>query len=327
MIAPRSIITPSPRAARIASRATTYSTALRDGAVDGWTPMPEGIFYETAGGMRIRLDDERDGGHIGTGGGLRTLDWSYETGVRSIRGQSKPVREVSVSVTFASYDDADAFASACNGDVASGTPGRITTGWRGSSTNTAPWYARAYVTDMSFDTTTPTCIRCSATVVLLDGGTWYRDTSTILSKSSGGSSYDYLDYPHGYDYDYLGMTTTDDIVVESSSTDAVDLRIVIQGPAVDPYVIIDGNRYEVDDTIDSGWTITIDTRAKTIIKESTTGIVTNVFSLGVRGDGAGSGTYVFERLSVGRHDVAWSSSGNIEITVYDERCLPPWSLS
>ena len=320
------IITPSARAARSAAGVMTYSTALRDGPVDGWQPLQAGIFYETAGGKQIRLDDERDGGHIGTGGGLRTLDWTYETGVRSIRGQSKPVREVSVSITFASYDDADAFASACNGDVAAGTPGRITTGIIESALNTSPWYARAYITDMSFDTITPTCIVCSATVVLLDGGVWYRDSSTILSKSSAGSSYDYLDYPHGYDYDFLGMTTTDDIVVESSSTDSVDIRIVVQGPAVNPYVMIDGNRYEVDDTIDAGWTITIDTREKTIIKSSDTGIVTNDFALGVRGDGVGSGTYVFERLRVGRHTVAWSSSGNIEVTVYDERCLPPWSI-
>ena len=295
------------------SRAVSRETAGPDGIMT-----VQGISYESSYGYMITLDNERDGGHIGTGGGLRTLDWTYETGVRSIRGQSKPVREVSVSVTFASYDDADIFVDKCNTDVAVGSPGRIVTA--------NGWYARAYITDMSFDTITPSCIICSATVVLLDGGTWYRDTANVLSKTNSASAYDYLDYPHGYDYDYLGTTVSDDITVESSSTDSVDIKIIIQGPAVNPYVIIDNNRYEIDDTIASGWNITIDTRAKTIIKTSDSGIVTNIFALGVRGDGAGSGTYIFERVKVGKHNVTWSSSGNIEITVYDERCIAPWSL-
>ena len=48
-------------------------------------------------------------------------------------------------------------------------------------------------------------------------------------------------------------------------------------------------------------------------------------SSGERGAGAGSGSYVFERLRPGTSSVAWDGSFGFNLTYFQEEGEPPWN--
>lgn len=49
------------------------------------------------------------------------------------------------------------------------------------------------------------------------------------------------------------------------------------------------------------------------------------FADGMRGEGAGSGSYCFEQLRPGTSSVAWDGSFGFTMTHYLEEGEPPWS--
>lgn len=134
-----------------------------------------------------------------------------------------------------------------------------------------------------------------------------------------------LDYPHGYPHDYSESATSPD--VESSVLTPSDVRIVVYGPAVNPYVIVGGNTYQVNVTVPSGGYLTIDGRDKTIVLTLADGTTRNEFAAGVRGSGLGGGSYIFEPLQPGIQDVTWDGSFGLDFGWYEEEGEPPWSQS
>lgn len=98
---------------------------------------------------------------------------------------------------------------------------------------------------------------------------------------------------------------------------------VVYGPAVDPYVIIGGNRHEVDVTVPAGSRLELDTRSRTIMVISRSGGRESVFGNRLRG-GAGSGTYAFEPLPRGLIGISADDALSFDIVVYDERMEPAW---
>lgn len=137
------------------------------------------------------------------------------------------------------------------------------------------------------------------------------------------SSDAYLDYPFDYEYDYQKTSYAGS--VEPSVLTPSDVHIVVYGPAVNPYVIVGGNRYEVDITVPAGGYLTVDGRDKTIKLTLADGTVQNAFSYGVRGGGAGGGSYIFERIPSGMNEVTFDGSFGFDLGWYEEEGEPPWS--
>lgn len=135
----------------------------------------------------------------------------------------------------------------------------------------------------------------------------------------------YLDYPHDYSYDYQKTSYTGDIT--PSVLTPSDVHLVIYGPAVNPYVIVGGNRYQVNVTVPSGGYVVVDGRDKTIMLTLADGTVQNVFSSGVRGGGSGGGTYVFEKVPAGTSEVTYDGSFGFDLGWYEEEGEPPWNQS
>ena len=143
--------------------------------------------------------------------------------------------------------------------------------------------------------------------------------------SGGGGGDTYLDYPHDYPYDYEKTSYTGDVT--PSVLTPSDVYLVIYGSAVNPYVIVGGNRYQVNVTVPSGGYLIVDGRDKTIMLTLADGTVQNVFSSGVRGGGAGGGTYIFEKVPAGTSEVTYDGSFGFDLGWYEEEGEPPWSLS
>lgn len=135
----------------------------------------------------------------------------------------------------------------------------------------------------------------------------------------------YLDYPHDYPYDYQKTSYTGNIT--PSVLTPSDVYLVVYGPAVNPYVIVGGNRYQVNVTVPSGGYLVVDGREKSIMLTLADGTVQNVFSSGVRGGGAGGGTYIFEKVPAGTSEVTYDGSFGFDFGWYEEEGEPPWSQS
>lgn len=135
----------------------------------------------------------------------------------------------------------------------------------------------------------------------------------------------FLDYPHDYEYDYLARSAA--ASVETSVLTECDVRLVIYGQCDNPYVVIGGNRYQVNCGVPAGAYLTIDGREKTIILTLEDGTTVNVFGDGVRGSGLGSGEYVFEPIKPGAQNVEWDGSFGFDLGWYEEEGEPPWSQS
>jgi hypothetical protein len=134
-----------------------------------------------------------------------------------------------------------------------------------------------------------------------------------------------LDYPHISPYDYQKTSSTESIMPGVLTPS--DVRLVIYGPAVNPYVIVGDNRYQVNATVPSGGYLTVDGRDKSIVLTLADGTVQNVFSSGVRGGGAGGGSYIFEKVPAGTSEVTYDGSFGFDLGWYEEEGEPPWSQS
>ena len=135
----------------------------------------------------------------------------------------------------------------------------------------------------------------------------------------------YLDYPHDYPHDYMRTSYAESIT--PSVLTPSNVHFVIFGPAVNPYVIVGDNTYQVNVTVPAGGYLTVDGRDKTIVLTLADGTIQNVFSAGVRGSGQGGGNYVFEPVAPGEQSVSWDGSFGFDFGWYEEEGEPPWSQS
>lgn len=134
-----------------------------------------------------------------------------------------------------------------------------------------------------------------------------------------------LNYPHDYEYDYVESSSTN--TVETSVLTPSNINIIIYGPATNPAITIGGNVYQVNTTVPSGGYLTIDGREKTIVLTLANGTTQNAFAYGLRGTGAGGGSYIFEPIKSGLQSVSWDGSFGFDLGWYEEEGEPPWNLS
>ena len=249
-------------------------------------------------GQSVQLDGPS--AFVGIAEEMRSREWDYDLGYRDLVTATRPAR--TVDVTFhADYDTADELRRVADADVMARTPlasdvddihyGRLSTGLK---------------------------------IALLDGAWWRRVVRSFMPSGSSGSD-TYLDYPHDFPYDYQAASSTADVT--PSVLTPSDVYLVVFGPAVNPYIIVGGNRYQVNVSVPAGGYLVVDGRDKTINLTLADGTVQNVFSSGVRGSGAGGGSYIFERVPAGTSEVTYDGSFGFDLGWYEEEGEPPWSQS
>ena len=110
-----------------------------------------------------------------------------------------------------------------------------------------------------------------------------------------------------------------------------DLKLTIFGPASSPRITVTQgdfiNVYSADVEVPGGSRLVIDGSSfpKTIQLVGMYGETEDRFADGMRGEGAGSGSYCFERLRPGTSSVSWDGSFGFSMTHYLEEGEPPWS--
>lgn len=252
----------------------------------------------------------------GTAEGVRGREWGYSIGYRSIAAATRAARECSMSVTFLDLSVADELRRLADRDVAMATPGTLAVDG---------WSQRAYITAAEPTSISRAHMAADFTVVLLDG-VWRKGHTVAfeqLTATSGDG--EFLDLPYDLPYD-LGVPSTRRCV-DVGEWGAAPLRFVVYGPCVNPAVRIDGNWYRVDVTVPDGGYLVVDPLAtpRSVTLVAADGSTTDVFAKARRGNGLGSGEYVFQPASPGVHEVEWDRSFGFDLTWYEEEGEPPWS--
>lgn len=252
----------------------------------------------------------------GTAEGVRGREWGYSIGYRSIAAATRAARECSMSVTFLDLSVADELRRLADRDVAMATPGTLAVDG---------WSQRAYITAAEPTSISRAHMAADLTVVLLDG-VWRKGHTVAfeqLTATSGDG--EFLDLPYDLPYD-LGVPSTRRYV-DVGEWGAAPLRFVVYGPCVNPAVRIDGNWYRVDVTVPDGGYLVVDPLAtpRSVTLVAADGSTTDAFAKARRGDGLGSGEYVFQPASPGVHEVEWDRSFGFDLTWYEEEGEPPWS--
>lgn len=252
----------------------------------------------------------------GTAEGVRGREWGYSIGYRSIAAATRAARECSMSVTFLDLSVADELRRLADRDVAMATPGTLAVDG---------WSQRAYITAADPSSISRAHMAAKLTVVLLDG-VW-RKGHTVAFEQLTATSADgeFLDLPYDLPYD-LGVPSTRRYV-DVGEWGAAPLRFVVYGPCVNPAVRIDGNWYRVDVTVPDGGYLVVDPLAtpRSVTLVAADGSTTDAFAKARRGNGSGSGEYIFQPASPGVHEVEWDRSFGFDLTWYEEEGEPPWS--
>ena len=252
----------------------------------------------------------------GTAAGIRGREWGYTIGHLSLSGATRGSRECSLSVTFLDRSSADELRRLADRDMAKGTPGSL---------SMDGWEQRAYIAKAEPSSISRDHVTMSLTVVLLDG-VWRRGHTVSFDPLSPNAGYDgWLDLPYDLPYD-LGAPSARSYI-DVGEWGAAPLKFTVYGPAVNPAIRIDGNWYRVDLTVPEGGYLVIDPlaspRAVTLVNAD--GSTVDAFPKAHRGEGLGSGEYVFQPASAGTHEVDWDKSFGFDLTWYEEEGEPPWS--
>lgn len=274
-------------------------------------PTSSQLTYTGSTGEVVELDGPL--AYVGTGLGIRGRKWSYSLGRRGISGQYRAALEATLTADFLDLSECDRARGVFDRDVASGTPGTLSSGG---------WSQRAYVVKSEPSDRYHGWVRADITVLLLDGA-WSMPHTAGFEPASLASDYGKA-YDYGYPYDYGPPAPARSVDVPG--TVPGPFRLVIWGRAVQPSVTIGGNVYAFDISVPAGGYLLVDTLHEPVVELVTAdGIRTDAFSAARRGGGLGSGTYAFEPIAPGSQLVSWDDSFGFDLTTYQLEGEIPWA--
>lgn len=269
------------------------------------------IVYSSGTGLE-RVPLNSNGIYIGKPNDLQAREWGYDLGHRDVSGAVRDSREVSVSVVFMDELRADLLCDVADRDVACGTPGTL---WVGE------WFQRAYIVGCKPKEIAHSCHSGKMTVVLLDG-VWRKGVAVSFEAKSPDGSGEDLNLPYNLPYNLSTPPALTYITVDAWLPAPV--RLVVYGPAINPAITIGGNLYQVDATVATGGYLTIDPLSRTVVMVNNDGSTVDCFPDAHRGEGMGSGEYIFQPLPMGTSGVGWDGSFSFDAVWYQERGQYPY---
>lgn len=247
---------------------------------------------------------------------LRTHAWEVELAAHGIDSASLNASSVQLEATCADLNVLDVAGELFDADVKAVASSRSKAD--SGLLTVDGWSQTALVTGIEPSYDPPGPAKYTLTVALLDGLWRKRDDVQHFWSDALQPGLD-LDYPHDY------MPTTRNASVVNSAVSAMPFEMVIYGPVSEPSITMGGNTYELHMDIPSGAYVTINSveGQRSIVMTAENGDLTNVFAKGERGTGMGSGSYIFEPLPSGEHQVQWKGFC-FDLTVIRERSVPAW---
>ena len=277
--------------------------------------MPNRAKYVSSNGEVIQLDNRPV--LIGTAEELRSNYWSYEVGYKSLNSVTRKAREASIDACFASNEKADQLRKLADYDVSHNTPGKF---------YIDDWFQRVFIVGSEASEIARTRHTETLKIVLLDG-VWSKLHTASFFPVENDPDTEYLDLPTDVSFDVApsaGISAIKNISMEPSP-----VKLTFFGPAVNPYLIIGNNRYALNITIQDGARVEVDGTIypRTIKLIAANGDTTDVFGSGERGDGAGSGEYIFEKIQSGYQSVNWPGGFGVDVGWLEQQGATPWKTA
>lgn len=268
--------------------------------------------YESPSGAVIGLDGPST--FIGEAHEMRGREWDCTLGSRSLASAVRSARTVSVTAKFTDLSEADALCEAADYDVHAGTNGVI---------RCNGWEQRAVITAQTPSLIRANYVEADMKIALLDG-VWRRPETFSFNPTADGGG-DYLDLPYDLPHDLAEPPSPS--YIEVGGLVPLLAKIIVYGPANSPYVKIAGNTYEVKCDVPDGGYLVIDPmpEPRRVYVVDSQGNVSDVIADAVRGAGSGGGSYIFERVPPGFHEVRWPRSFGFDVIVHMERGEVPWT--
>lgn len=273
--------------------------------------MDNSIAYTNRDGETVEMRIDGTWHYGGTD--LHDYEWAYDTVADRVAGFRREPRDFSLKVMMdgGSVSERNRLVDVFERDVAAMEPGTLRVGaselrcWIVASSKSSWWFSEGI---MGADLT-----------VHADEPVWTREAGFEFKKVAGTGDSTGLDYPFDYPFDYSssGVSST----IESPFAVPSACRITVYGPAASPYIIIAGNRYQVDAAVEDGGLLVVDGLARTITVSNADGQRMNAFSAGVREDGAN----VFAKVPAGTHAVSWGGAFGFDVALIEERSEPAWA--
>lgn len=247
---------------------------------------------------------------------LRDYSWSYE----SINGRiSRFYRNTTtrkLPLTVVCPTDAQAVAvrnrlmDYTEADIEAKLPGKVYIG---------EWYTNGFITSSAKSQYLINKRYCKIELKLTsDDPSWYREqTYPFLAGSESESATGGIDYAYDYPYDYAVMLNGRRIVCDSVGSNA--FKLLIYGPATDPYINIGEHRYAINGQLNAGETLLIDSITKTITLTKANGRRENWF------DKRNRESYIFEPIPAEQNLVSWVGAFGFDLTVIEKRSEPKWT--
>lgn len=268
------------------------------------------FYYTSSNGAVARFDSETALGFPSKD--MRGHSYNYELEYKSVSSIQTRAREVGMAYV-GTYESMDELLHMAGTDVEAKSPGTIT--YEG-------WSQSAYIVKSEPSQYKGGLVATELTVLLLDGE-WHRETQRVFFASEGTGGFD---YEHDYDFDFGYQSGL--AILNVGGGISATARIEFMGPAVDPHLTIAGNRYQVNANVSSGHKVVLDftTEKPTVLLVDPYGNEQSIFSSAVRDGGVGGGSYAFQRIPTGEHELMWDGSFSFSIAVKEIEKEPPWSL-
>lgn len=128
--------------------------------------------------------------------------------------------------------------------------------------------------------------------------------------------YPFLDYPHGYNYDFKAKLPARG-VLENSGERSANYTLTIYGAATNPRIVINDLEIGVNATIGSAEKVVIDTGTRTVVKYGA--VETNLFNNRIKGEKS-----MFAPIPVGVSNLLWNGTFDFDLVLHEERSEPLW---
>lgn len=274
------------------------------------------IYYQNHAGEKIYLD--RRPYRMLAVTTLFDSEWDYIT-----KGYNFPrVVQFEKSMVIKSFDividgatkeeyrnNADSFAKITERDIRELTPGKL---YVGNTYLSCYFYKsqkkRRYVN------TNKAAIQIG---ILSESGKWiYENKFQIRNAFESTMDQQYLDYPHGYNYDYANILSSR--MIHNNSPGSSDFKMIVYGPCTDPVIAINDHVYQIYAEIMPQEYLVVDSVEKKIYKVKNNGMEINLFGSRNRD------SYIFQKIAVGKNSVVWSGEYGFDLILYEERGEPKW---
>ena len=245
---------------------------------------------------------------------LRDYSWLFNSDKNRIENFRKGVVNKTIPVEISAQSEEEGLLKknqlfeVFEKDVIAEQPGKIIIG---------DYYLQCYVyASKKSEYLTHKNLLTTSISVAGDTENWIKETGKnflySVSEDTTGKGYEY-----GYEYDYaMGNGNTGLLTNEHFAS--CHFIIQVSGYAFEPSITIADHIYKVNETVQKGEVLTIDSKKKTITLRRSTGDIVNVFSKRDKDN------YIFEKIPSGLLPVYWNSDFNFAITLFEERSEPKW---